>query len=85
MASYLKADAPIVHSPEFESGIIKLQENSIASLTNNERLAISTFACPDNNSTPVNDLLSAIHSKKAKSDTYLPTSWIPATSNCSAK
>ena len=43
MDFYLRADAQIVHSPSFESGIVKLLDDEVEQLTEMERNSVECF------------------------------------------
>ena len=43
MDFYLEADAQIVHSPSFESGIVKLLDDEVDQLTEMERNSVGCF------------------------------------------
>ena len=87
---YLSANAEIVHSPDFESGIVKIIDENAEDLTELEKGAVEVFSRQesqvDNGDTPEGDLSiveKALKLKKRKviRSQYVTLDFIPATSN----
>jgi hypothetical protein len=77
---YLEADAQIVHSPSFESGIVKLLDDEVDQLTERERHSVGCFryrandmdnivAMDDNLSLTI-DIAATFHENKRPKKTY---------------
>ena len=81
LARYLKKNADIVHSPDFENALVAIQENSDASLSPAELESIYLFKKPVLQSVATHDLHAALRTRQNEGASYSPTSWIPATSN----
>lgn len=87
---YLEANAKIVHSPAFESGIVKVLDEELDQLSEKERNSISCFTEVTNNSNnnlAMDDNLSlvqrALKNKKRKViyNEYSSLNYVPPTSN----
>jgi|Laugrespbdmm15sd_2_1035082.scaffolds.fasta_scaffold21012_1 hypothetical protein len=81
---YLAADAPIVHSPEFEAAVCKVLLNSI-DFDESEEEALSDFMTDDGDA-PANDENDELAFaekiiKKHRKNPYVDLSYIPPTSN----
>ena len=84
---YLKANAQIVHSPAFESGIVKVLDGEVEQLTEAERDSIKCFSQGTDAMPAMDENLSlvqkALKYKKRKviHDEYLNLNFVPPTSN----
>lgn len=84
---YLAADAQILHSPAFESGIVKVLDDEVDQLTEEERNSLGRFSRHSNNVVTMDDNLSlvekALMNKKRKvaHSEYPSLNFVPPTSN----
>ena len=87
---YLKADAQIVHSPSFESGIVKLLDDEVDQLTERERNSVGCFRYRANdmdNIVAMGDNLSLVQKalktkrRKVSRGDYSSLIFVPPTSN----
>ena len=89
MDFYLEADAHIVHSPSFESGIVKLLDDEVDQLTEMERNSVECFRCSNDvdNIVAIDDNLSLVQKalknkrRKVSHAEYSSLTFVPPTSN----
>ena len=88
MKRYLSPDASIIHSPDFESGLVKVQDNSPdESFTQAEKLALRRFrnvsqsASESIESSSTNIVELALKKQKLGCASYVDMAFIPPTSN----
>ena len=84
---HLLPSSDIVQSPDFETGIVKLCNSDVDSLSYSEKEALKDFivkhvaVSSGDDDVPV--ALRALKRRRTtKSDSYTDVSWIPPTSNC---
>ena len=86
---YLKADAQIVHSPSFESGIVKLLDDEVEQLTEMEKNSVECFRYSNDvdNIVAIDDNLSLVQKalknkrRKVSHAEYSSLTFVPPTSN----
>ena len=87
MDFYLKADAQIVHSPSFESGIVKLLDDEVDQLTEMERVECFRYSNDVDNIVAIDDNLSLVQKalknkrRKVSHAEYSSLTFVPPTSN----
>ena len=87
MERYLSSSAAIIHSPDFESGLIKVQDElAEENLTQAEKSALRRFKSTgpiltETVAPKTNIVEQALKKRKMNHSTYVDTTFIPATSN----
>jgi hypothetical protein len=88
MAHHLAADAKIVHSPDFENAVVKIQEGQSHSLTDLEKAAASVFSVQNNSESPLAESLDFVsmalkvrNKKKKVQQEFVNLGFVSPTSN----